>query len=140
MNSELKRMIILDNYKQPFNKKTNESYDKVRAKTASCIDDLTLYIKLEDGTIKDASFDGEACAISTASTSILIKKIIGKNVEEVKSLIEEYLKMVYEKEYDEAGLSELLAFQDIGKQPNRITCATLSFNSLRDYLDDKRNN
>ena len=75
----MKREIILDNYSHPTNKTSDgtEGYIKVNSNSESCIDNIDLYIKIEDNIIKDIKFDGEACAISTASTSIMIKNMIG---------------------------------------------------------------
>ena len=69
MDSELKREIMLDNYTNPFHKETKDEkeYIKVNGNNVSCIDDINLYIKLQNDIIVDAYFDGEACAISTSS-------------------------------------------------------------------------
>src|SRR5574344_1101986 len=83
MNPELKREIILDNYTSPFHKETKtEGFIKENAANLSCIDNINIFIKIENNKIVDAYFDGEACAISTSSTSIMIKKIIGMTLEE----------------------------------------------------------
>ncbi|UKI29468.1 MAG: iron-sulfur cluster assembly scaffold protein [Clostridium sp.] len=82
----------------------------------------------------DAYFDGEACAISTASTSIMIKKIIGMTIEEAKEYIENFDNMVNEKEYDKENMDEALAFDEIYKQQSRKTCATLPYRALQKLL------
>lgn len=133
----MKRSIILDNYENPYNKGlTNDSnYEKVNANNDSCIDNFDLEIKLEDGIIKDMHFDGEGCAISTSSTSILLKLIIGKTKEEALKIINEYENMINEKEYDESILNEAIAYSDIYKQPSRKKCALLSFVNIKEYLE-----
>ena len=90
MDSNLKREIILDNYSNPFNKTTEgiEGYIKVNSNNESCIDNIDLYIKIEDDIITDLKFDGEACAISTSASSIMIKSLIGKDVESAKKILE----------------------------------------------------
>ena len=83
MDSNTKREIILDNYSHPFNRGIidDDRYIKVNSNNESCIDNIDLYLKIEDNIITDIKFDGEACAISTASTSIMIKNMIGLSVE-----------------------------------------------------------
>ena len=102
MNSDLKREIIFDNYKEPMNKGLveDESYLKANTKSDSCIDNLDFMMKIEDGIVKDIRFDGEACAISTSAASIMIRSFIGKSVEEVKNILENYVAMIEEKEYN----------------------------------------
>ena len=80
MDNELKKEIILDNYKYPYNMDGNDllGYEKINSNSVSCIDDIDLYIDIKDNIIRDIRFNGEACAISTASTSIMLKNIIGK--------------------------------------------------------------
>ena len=92
MDNNLKRTIILDNYENPFNKglTNDDSFDKVNANNESCIDNLDLEIKIENDIIVDMHFDGEACAISTSSTSILLKLLIGKTIDEALNIIKEY--------------------------------------------------
>ncbi|HOO67930.1 MAG TPA: iron-sulfur cluster assembly scaffold protein, partial [Bacilli bacterium] len=75
MDNNIKRTIILDNYENPFNKGLvdDNTYSKINVNNESCIDNIDLQIKVEDNVIKDIRFDGEACAISTSATSIMIK-------------------------------------------------------------------
>jgi len=137
MDNELKREIILDNYKYPFNKdgKDELGYEKVNANNVSCVDDIDLYINIKDNIIKDIRFNGEACAISTASTSIMLKNIIGKNIEDAKKYITNFMNMVNELEYDENLLEEGVAFSEIYKQENRKNCVTLPYVNIIKILD-----
>lgn len=132
MDPELKRETMLDNYTNPFHKETKdeEGFIKVNGNNVSCIDDINLYIKIEDNKIKDAYFDGEACAISTSSASIMLKNIIGKSIKEVKEYVENFESMVYEKPYNENLLGEALVYNEIYKQESRKTCATLPYTAL----------
>ena len=126
MDSELRREIILDNYTNPFHKETkNEGFLKANANNVSCIDNINIYIKVENDVIVDAYFDGEACAISTASTSIMVKRIIGMTLKEATNYINNFNNMVNEKEYNKDDMKEELAFDEIYKQESRKTCATL---------------
>lgn len=137
MDQELKREILLDNYSNPFHKENKEGFLKANANNISCIDDINVFIKIEDNKIVDAYFDGEACAISTASTSIMIKKIIGMTIEEAKKYIENFDNMVNEKEYNKENMDEALAFDEIYKQQSRKTCATLPYRALEKLLTKK---
>ena len=127
MDDNLKREIILDNYQDPFHKGLveEEGYCKVNTSSESCIDNLDFMMKIEDNIVKDVRFDGEACAISTSASSILIKKIIGKTVEEAKEILLNYQNMINENQYNEDLLGELNVYEDISKQPNRKNCALL---------------
>ena len=132
MDDNLRREIILDNYTNPENKGRVEDKDYIYVNTnnSSCIDNIDLYILIENNTIKDIKFDGEACAISTASTSIMTKELIGKTLEEAKKYIENFYNMIEERPYDEELLNEALAFSEIYKQANRKTCATLPYKGI----------
>ena len=132
MDSELKREIIMEHYQNPINRKiiNDEAYEKVNTANESCIDNIDMYILIKDNIIKDICFDGEACAISTASTSIMLKEIIGKKIDDVKKFIDNFEAMVDEKDYDESIMKESLAFNEIYKQQSRKTCATLPYKAL----------
>ena len=128
MDQRLKRSIILDNYQNPYNKDVSEvdGYIKINTNNESCIDNLDIYVKLVDNIIEDVKFDGEACVICISSTSIMIQKLIGKTIEEANVIINNYLNMIEEKEYDEELLGELNVYNDLYKNPSRKKCATLS--------------
>ena len=137
MDKELKRTIILDNYQNPDRRKiSGEEYIKINTRNVSCIDNLDLYLKVNNGIIEDASFEGEACVISISSTNILINMLIGKTKEEGIYLIDNYLKMINEEEYDREVLKDLLAFDETSKQPSRIKCATLTANGIKKFLEE----
>ena len=127
MDSNLRREIIMDNYQDPMNRGLieDDSYLKVNTNSESCIDNLDYMMKIDDGKIIDIRFDGEACAISTSATSIMIRSLIGKSIEEAKELLINYKSMINEKEYDEELLGELIVYDEIYKQPNRKNCALL---------------
>lgn len=137
MNSELKREIIFDNYKEPTNRGLVEdsSYLKTNTHSDSCIDNLDFMMKIENNIIKDIRFDGEACAISTSCASIMIKSFIGKSVDEVRSILTNYINMINEKDYDSSILGELNVYDEISKQPNRKNCALLPMNAVEKMLD-----
>lgn len=137
MDKDIKRSIILDNYQNPNNKRVSGTdYIKINTRNVSCIDNLDIYLKIENDIIKDISFEGEACVISISSTNILSNLLIGKTKEEGIYLIDNYLKMINEEEYDKEVLKELLVFDDTSRQPSRIKCATLSANGIKKFLEE----
>lgn len=127
IDKETRREIIVDNYQNPYHKGLKKEKDYIMANTnnESCIDNIDIELKIEDGKIVDANFDGEACAISTSATSILLQKIIGKTKEEAKELLQNYANMIEEEEYDKEKLEELIVYDEIYLQPNRKKCALL---------------
>ena len=127
MDKNLRREIILDNYQDPLNRGLvdDDSYVKVNTNSESCIDNLDFMIKIDDDKIIDIRFDGEACAISTSASSIMIRSLIGKSREEAYRIINNYKNMINEEEYDEDLLGELNVYDEISKQANRKNCALL---------------
>ena len=138
MDKETKREIILDNYQNPTNRGLVEdaTYKKANTRSSSCIDNIDLMMKIEDGKVVDACFDGEACAICTSSTSIIVKSLIGKSADEAKNIIKNYQNMINEEDYDPEVLGELNAFDEIYLQPARKNCALLSSKSAVKILDE----
>ncbi len=131
MDNNLRREIIVDNASNPFHKETKgDDFIKANTHNESCIDNINLYVKIQDDKIIDAYFDGEACAITTSATSIMLKNIIGKRVDEARKIMIEYYKMINEEEYNEEELGELNAYSDISKQASRKKCAILPFQTL----------
>ena len=137
MDEKLKRDIILDNYQNPENKGLTDSdgYIRVNTRNSSCVDNIDVMAKLENGIFIDIRFDGEACAISTSATSIMIKTLIGKTVYEVEAIIENYEKMINEEPYDASLLGELIVYDTISKQPSRKKCAILPFESIKQIIE-----
>ena len=129
MDQETKRSIILEHYQNPKNKGLieDETYIRINMNNDSCIDEVNLMVKLEDNKIKDIKFDGEACAICTSSTSIMIDTLIGKTIEEAKEIVNNFYNMIEEKEYKEDLLEQANVYNDISKQPNRKKCALLAW-------------
>ena len=139
MDQNMKRSIILEHYQNPKNKGLieDETYIKVNMNNDSCIDEVNLMVKIEDGKIKDVRFDGEACAICTSSTSIMIDTLIGKSIEEAKEIINNFYNMIDEKEYNEEILEQANVYNDIYKQPNRKKCALLAWWGIEKSLKEE---
>lgn len=141
MEESLRREIIMDNYQDPSNKGliNDDSYLKVNTNSESCIDNLDFMMKIEDGIVKDIKFDGEACAISTSASSIMTKTLIGKKVDDVKVILLNYKNMIEGKEYDSSVLEELIVYNEIGKQPNRMNCALMPLKAINKMLGEMNN-
>lgn len=137
MDENLRREILMDNYQNPKNKEmvTDNRYLKVNSNNESCIDNIDIFCLYEDGIIKDIKFNGEACAISTSSTSIMIKNLIGKTLEEAKVYIQNFENMVNEEDYNADILNEGLAYNEIYKQNNRKHCALLPYVGLKKIIE-----
>ena len=143
MDKDLKRSIILDNYQNPSNRKrqdNNSDYIKLNSRNVSCIDNIDLYIKLNNNIIEDITFEGEACVISISSTSIMTNLLIGKSIDEAINIIKNFDNMIEEKEYNKDLLEEALVYDDVSKHPCRKKCAPLSWHGLYEKLISIKNN
>ena len=131
MDQETKREIIMENYMPPVNRRrSDDSYHKTNTANSSCIDNIDIYVKFKNEVIDDITFEGEACAISISATSIMINNLIGKTKDEALKYIKEFYNMTDGKEYDGELLQEGIVYEDIYKQGNRKTCATLPFRGI----------
>lgn len=138
MDNNLKRTIILEHFQNPKNKGLikDDTYKFINMNNESCIDEINLMVKINNNKIEDIRFDGEACAICTSSTSIMIDTLVGKTVEEVKDILINFLNMIDEKEYDEKKLEQAIVYNDISKQPNRKKCALLPWWGIEKILKE----
>ena len=139
MDENIKREIILEHYQNPINRGLieDDTYIKVNTNNESCIDEINLMVKIEDNIVKDIRFDGEACAICTSATSIMIETLIGKTLDEVKEILNNYSNMIDEKEYKEEILGNANVYSDIYRQPNRKKCALLPWWGIEKILNNE---
>ena len=108
-----------------------------RGHNPSCGDEITLELQIEDDIIKDAAFTGVGCAISQASTDIMIDLMRGKTVEEAQRLAQLFTSMIKREVTDDAALEELdeaIALKNISNMPARVKCAVLAWHTLEDVL------
>ena len=133
---ELYQQVILDHNKKPRNfhvlegaNRTAEGYNPL------CGDQITLYLRLEDGVVKDAAFQGKGCAISKASASMMTAAVIGKPLDEVESLFQR-LHTMLTGETGTSGdeLGKLAVFAGVREFPSRVKCATLAWHTLHAAL------
>ena len=134
------RQIIMDHYEYPRNHELSkdESYRQIHMASESCIDDIYVQAKIENGKIEDIRFDGVACTIATSSTSIMSELLKGKSMDDADRIIHEYFQMIDGQSYNEELLEEAIAFQSVGKQANRIKCATIGWNAIKALMEEVR--
>ena len=131
------RELIMDHYQYPRNHGLvdDSSYASCHMASDSCIDDITVQSKIVDGVIKDIRFDGVACTICTASTSMMSELLKGKTTDEAKKIMDNYFNMMEEKPYDEDMLEEAIAMCIVHKQANRIKCATIGWKAMKKMME-----
>lgn len=140
MQNSFYREIVNDHNLRPAHKHDLPGANmELRGVNPSCGDDITLYLYIEDGIIKDGAFTGDGCAISQASADMMLDLIIGKRKEEALHLSELFLRMikgsVSESELDE--LEEAGALIDISHMPARVKCAVLGWHTMESLIDPK---
>jgi len=142
VDAEIKRSIILDNYQDAKNRGIPDSdgYIKINSNNESCIDNIDIYVKLNNDIIEDIKFEGEACVIAISSTSILSDLLIGKNISEAEKILKNYYNMIEEQDYDKELLGEACVYDDIYKQPSRKTCVTLFARGMEKVVNNKKDN
>ena len=132
------REILLDHYEYPHNHKLtdNPAFREAHMASDSCIDNIRVQAKITDGIIEDVRFDGRACTISTASTSMMTDLVKGKSIADARVIMDNYFAMIDGKEYDEDLLEEAVALQGVSKQANRIRCATIGWRGLKQLIEE----
>lgn len=134
---ELYQELILDHCKHPRNYGRLPNPDRcATGHNPLCGDKLVLTLSIEDDVVKEARFEGEGCAISTASASLMSELIVGKTTDEVNALFTRFHKMVTSKDGadDFSGLDKLAVFSGVRDYPLRVKCATLAWHSLKAAL------
>ena len=132
------RQIIMDHYEYPRNHELthDETYMSRHMASDSCIDDIYVEAKIHDHVIEDIRFDGVACTIATASTPIMSELLKGKTIDEANKIIENYHAMIDGKDYDEDLLEEAVCMHTVGKQANRIKCATIGWKAIEEMIKE----
>ena len=144
---ELYQEIILDHGKNPRNLRRTENFNKdAKGHNPLCGDKVHVYLKLnENKKVEDISFEGQGCAISMASASIMTDLVRGKEECEVKEIIGDFLNMIKEKDelhnniLDEDQKTKLMCLSGVKQYPMRVKCATLSWHTLTSAIDKSQN-
>jgi len=139
MNDRLKKLyqsVILKHNKEPHNYHINEeATHQIEAYNPLCGDQFKIYLDIEEGIVKNVSFHGFGCAISKSATSVLVKQIEGKNIEEVQQLYSAYQTVTNpDIEKTTTKDEELLAFEAAKAFPERLKCATLSWEAIEEWI------
>ena len=142
---ELYQEIILDHGKNPRNLRKAENFNKdAKGHNPLCGDKVHIYLKLdEQKKVQDISFEGQGCAISMASASIMTDLVKGKEEHEVKEIVEDFLEMIKEKDHlnnkilEDNEKTKLMSLSGVKKYPMRVKCATLPWHTLVSAMTDK---
>jgi nitrogen fixation protein NifU and related proteins len=138
--SDLYQQVILDHNRKPRNFRVLEGANRTaEGHNPLCGDQVTIYLNVEDGMIKDAAFQGKGCAISKASASVMTASVIGKSADEAESLFRRIHAMLIGEAAsnsgaDGDGLGKLAVFAGVREFPSRIKCATLAWHTLHAAL------
>ena len=130
---QLYRSVIMDHYKNPRNKGSlDENSVTIDMNNPTCGDRIHLTLKLEDGVVQDAKFDGEGCSISMSSASMMTQIVKGKKLDEALELADIFSKMMLGEDFDDEkyDLGDVEALQGVAKFPARIKCATLAWKAM----------
>jgi nitrogen fixation NifU-like protein len=133
--SDLYQQVIVDHSKRPRNFRTLEGADrKVEGYNPLCGDRVTIYVKMDGEVVKDISFQGAGCAISTASASLLTESLKGKTLAQAEALFRSFHDLVTGLHPETGPLGKLAVFSGVCDYPTRVKCATLPWHTLRAAL------
>jgi nitrogen fixation NifU-like protein len=137
---ELYQQVILDHSRSPRNFHKLEVANRVaEGHNPLCGDRVTVYLYMDGGVIRDVSFQGEGCAISKASASIMTEILKGKSREEAKAIFDRFHEMITTGKADIEELGKLAAFAGVNKFPARVKCAILPWHAISATLDGQEN-
>lgn len=135
---DLYEALILDHYRQPRNfRKPPGCNFQSHGLNPLCGDDITVYLTVENGVIKDIGFDGHGCAISTASASLMTESLKGRSVADAEKLFDKMHRLLTQEDrnsVDVSGLGKLAVLGGVHEFPARVKCATLAWHTLRAAL------
>lgn len=135
--------LIMEHSMNSYNKKKLEDADYCEVgHNPNCGDEITLELKLNGDIIEDMAFSGHGCAISQASTSIMIDVLKGKTIKEAKEIIKTFIDMIKRETKSEVELEKLeeaIAFRNVANMPARVKCALLAWHTIEDMLNEDNN-
>ena len=131
--------LIMEHSMNSYNKKKLEHADFCEiGHNPNCGDEITLELKMNGNIIEDMAFSGHGCAISQASTSIMIDTLKGKTIEEAKEIIKTFIEMIKRETTNEEELKKLedaIAFKNVSNMPARVKCALLAWHTVEEILE-----
>lgn len=129
--NDLYQQVILDHSRSPRQFGRLEGANRIaQGHNPLCGDNVTLYLRVEDGVIQDITFEGSGCAISRASSSLLAESLKGRRQEDVHALFARVHDLVTTGKADGADLGKLAAFAGVHRFPARVKCAILPWHAL----------
>ena len=138
---EMYNDLIMEHSMNSYNKKKLEKCDFCeKGHNPNCGDEIELEVKLggeNNNIIEDMAFLGHGCAISQASTSIMIDVLKGNTIEDAKDIIKTFIEMIKREATDEEELKKLeeaIAFKNVSNMPARVKCALLAWHTMEDLL------
>ena len=135
--------LIMEHSMNSYTKKKLENADYCEVgHNPNCGDEITLELKLNGDIIEDMAFSGHGCAISQASTSIMIDVLKGKTIKEAKEIIKTFIDMIKretKREEEREKLEEAIAFRNVANMPARVKCALLAWHTIEDMLNEENN-
>jgi nitrogen fixation NifU-like protein len=136
---EIYQEVIFDHYRTPRNCRALAGANhKAEGYNPLCGDKVVVYLKIDDGVIRDASFEGAGCAISTAAASLMTEALKGKRVGDVQALFESFHDMVTGAQGAPQALGKLEVLAGVREFPSRVKCATLAWHTVLAALKDQR--
>lgn len=137
---ELYQEVIFDHYRTPRNRRVlTDANRKAEGYNPLCGDKVTIYLDIQDGVIREASFEGVGCAISTAAASLMTEALKGRKADDVEPLFRDFQRMVTEAEASpHAQLGKLEVLAGVREFPSRVKCATLAWHTLLAALRGQR--
>ena len=137
MVHDLYQETILDHSKRPRNcHPMEDAHRKAEGFNPLCGDKLKLYLKMENDVVKDLSFAGSGCAISTASASLMTESMKGKTREEALKLLDKFHELLTTDTPVSKDLGKLVVFCGVRDYPARVKCATLAWHTLKSALTE----
>lgn len=134
ISDELYQQTILEYNREPRNFRTLEKATHVaHGLNPLCGDDYYIYLRVEDGVVQEASFDGHGCAISKASASMMTLELKGKTIEEARALFSRFHELLTESS-EQNDLGRLNVFSGVWKYPERVKCASLAWHAMDSAL------
>lgn len=136
---QLYRSVIMDHYKNPRNKGVLEENNvTIDMNNPTCGDVIHLTLKVEEGIVRDAKFEGEGCSISMASASMMTQIIKNKDVDTAVKYAHVFSDMMLGKELDDSiDLGDIEALSGVAKFPARIKCATLAWKAMEKGIGEE---
>lgn len=133
---ELYQEIILDHYRRPRNKRpASGTGTRVHHDNPVCGDEIDLHVQVEGGRLRQVCFQGQGCAISQASASMMTEAVEGKTAEEALALAEAMRELMHGRLPVGTDLGDLAALEGVARFPVRVKCALLAWVALREALE-----